>query len=305
MEDIDFAAANAYERKFRHDVMAHVHAFGDVCPAARPIIHLGATSCSITDNADLLVLREALQMIAQRLAAEDPADNSFTSRLAALFCAEAVTNTLNRLRTRPADFGLAIADIHALEQEATAATFLPRQLGAANIASLGRTVLERDGDLGPDLLGEHHSMMRDTFRRFADDVVAPLAETVHREDLIIPDAILEPLKDMGMFGLSIPASYGGLQEDDREDTLGMIVVVTRASAALIQTPSRTISSLDSSPGANSSSHGARSCPSVIARSSPHSCARRLRGAHGPKTMAHGALGVHGPSFSRGLGFGGR
>jgi adenylosuccinate lyase len=68
LDDIDFAAANAYERKFRHDVMAHVHAFGDVCPAARPIIHLGATSCSITDNADLLILRAALGMVAQRLA---------------------------------------------------------------------------------------------------------------------------------------------------------------------------------------------------------------------------------------------
>jgi adenylosuccinate lyase len=68
LDDIDFAAAQAYERRFRHDVMAHVHAFGDVCPTARPIIHLGATSCSITDNTDLIQLREALGMVAQRLA---------------------------------------------------------------------------------------------------------------------------------------------------------------------------------------------------------------------------------------------
>lgn len=166
---------------------------------------------------------------AQRLAADASAENSFTSNLAALFCAEAVTNTLHRLRTRPADFGLALADIDAVQQNASAASFLSRQLGAANIASIGLAVLDRDGDLGPDLLGEHHSMMRDTFRRFADDVVAPLAESVHREDLIIPDAILEPLKEMGMFGLSIPASLGGLQEDDREDTLGMIVVTEELS----------------------------------------------------------------------------
>jgi (2S)-methylsuccinyl-CoA dehydrogenase len=166
---------------------------------------------------------------AGKLAADTAADNSFTSRLAALFCAEAVTNTLNRLRTRPADYGLTLADISAAEQHPSAASFLPLQLGAANIAGIGQSVLDRDGDLGPDLLSEHHSMMRDTFRRFADDVVAPLAESVHREDLIIPDAILEPLKDMGMFGLSIPASFGGLQEDDREDTLGMIVVTEELS----------------------------------------------------------------------------
>ena len=50
VDNIDFASANAYERKLRHDVMAHVHAYGDQCPTARPIIHLGATSCFVTDN---------------------------------------------------------------------------------------------------------------------------------------------------------------------------------------------------------------------------------------------------------------
>src|SRR6187401_1268472 len=50
VDTIDFAVAERYERKLRHDVMAHVHAFGDDCPAARGIIHLGATSCYVTDN---------------------------------------------------------------------------------------------------------------------------------------------------------------------------------------------------------------------------------------------------------------
>src|SRR5687767_654274 len=48
IDDIDFDKAAAYVRKLRHDVMAHVHAYGDVCPQARPIIHLGATSCYVT-----------------------------------------------------------------------------------------------------------------------------------------------------------------------------------------------------------------------------------------------------------------
>src|SRR3954454_5234841 len=68
-DDINFEAAEQYERKLRHDVMAHVHAYGDQCPAARPIIHLGATSCYITDNTDLILMRESLQMVARRLAA--------------------------------------------------------------------------------------------------------------------------------------------------------------------------------------------------------------------------------------------
>ena len=68
VDEIDFAAAERYERKLRHDVMAHVHAFGDLCPKARPIIHLGATSCYVTDNTDLILIREGLQLVAQRLA---------------------------------------------------------------------------------------------------------------------------------------------------------------------------------------------------------------------------------------------
>lgn len=68
LDDIDYDAAAAYERELRHDVMAHVHALGDVAPKARPIIHLGATSCYVGDNTDLLVLRDALDVLLPKLA---------------------------------------------------------------------------------------------------------------------------------------------------------------------------------------------------------------------------------------------
>ncbi|MEX0978056.1 MAG: adenylosuccinate lyase, partial [Pirellulales bacterium] len=67
VDDIDFAKAADYERKLRHDVMAHVHAYGDVCPSARPIIHLGATSCYVTDNTDLILFKESLELARSRL----------------------------------------------------------------------------------------------------------------------------------------------------------------------------------------------------------------------------------------------
>lgn len=63
LDDIDFEAAECYERKTRHDVMAHIHAFGDAAPKARPIIHLGATSCFVGDNADLILMREGLELL--------------------------------------------------------------------------------------------------------------------------------------------------------------------------------------------------------------------------------------------------
>jgi len=67
IEDIDFARAEEHERRRRHDVMAHIDAYGEVCPEARDIIHLGATSCYVTDNTDLILMREGLCLLRDRL----------------------------------------------------------------------------------------------------------------------------------------------------------------------------------------------------------------------------------------------
>src|SRR5437763_4824091 len=67
LDNIDFEAAATYERRFRHDVMAHVHAFGDVAPAAHKFIHFGATSAFVTDNADLIIMRRGLHLLRGRI----------------------------------------------------------------------------------------------------------------------------------------------------------------------------------------------------------------------------------------------
>jgi adenylosuccinate lyase len=67
LDDIDFGAVASYEKRFRHDVMAHVHAFGDMAPAAKPFIHLGATSAFVTDNADLILMRSGLDILRGRV----------------------------------------------------------------------------------------------------------------------------------------------------------------------------------------------------------------------------------------------
>lgn len=66
--DIDFEMAAMYEKKFRHDVMAHIHTYGEQCPKAKPIIHLGATSAYVGDNTDLIVMREGLILVRNKLA---------------------------------------------------------------------------------------------------------------------------------------------------------------------------------------------------------------------------------------------
>jgi adenylosuccinate lyase len=86
LDDADPAAAAQYERRFRHDVMAHVHHFGDQAPTARGFLHLGATSAFVTDNADLLVMREGLRLLLGRLIAVVAALEGFSRRYAALPC---------------------------------------------------------------------------------------------------------------------------------------------------------------------------------------------------------------------------
>lgn len=67
LDDIDFESVARYEKKIRHDVMAHVHAFGDAAPAAKPFIHLGATSAYVTDNTDLILMRRGLSLLRSRI----------------------------------------------------------------------------------------------------------------------------------------------------------------------------------------------------------------------------------------------
>ena len=65
--DINFSVAIENEKRTRHDVMAHVQAYAEQCPAAAPIIHLGATSCYVGDNTDLIQMKEALKLVRSRL----------------------------------------------------------------------------------------------------------------------------------------------------------------------------------------------------------------------------------------------
>ena len=69
LDDIDYAAVARFEKEFRHDVMAHIHAFGDVAPTARPFMHLGATSAYVTDNADLILMREGMGILREKVLA--------------------------------------------------------------------------------------------------------------------------------------------------------------------------------------------------------------------------------------------
>src|SRR5439155_3681385 len=86
LDDVDLAKAADHEKRLRHDVMAHIHALGDQAPAARAFLHLGATSAYVTDNTDLILMREGLGILMGRLAAVLVALGKLARRYRALPC---------------------------------------------------------------------------------------------------------------------------------------------------------------------------------------------------------------------------
>lgn len=153
------------------------------------------------------------------------AGSELERRYALLFTAEALHNVRGRMSLRLADLDLADDALAETLESADVRSFCAAQLKANRIAETGQLLLDNRGSSGAGLLDDRHDMMRTTFRQFANDVVMPRAEAIHREDLLIPDEILDALTEMGCFGLSIPEEYDGLHEDN----MGMIVVTEELS----------------------------------------------------------------------------
>jgi (2S)-methylsuccinyl-CoA dehydrogenase len=157
--------------------------------------------------------------------------NSLDARLAGLFAAEAIVAVLRRLEPIFLDLDLDARDLHALAASADLAAFRRDAAGAKVQSEIGRQVTATDDELGDVPLDEQVAMARDGFRRFAAEQVAPLAERIHREDLTIPESLLQPLREMGVFGLSIPEAYGGTAPGGHDDTQMMVAVTEALSEA--------------------------------------------------------------------------
>jgi (2S)-methylsuccinyl-CoA dehydrogenase len=130
-------------------------------------------------------------------------------RIACAFTADAVADLAGKLFGREAEFGV---DPGALDG---AREFIGTYKAAEFLASIT--------DPGPRHLDGDFEMVQDTFRRFADQKLAPIAEHIHRTNGDIPEEIIEGLAEMGAFGLSIPAEYGGYGEGGEGEYIGMVV----------------------------------------------------------------------------------
>ncbi|MFO0875551.1 MAG: adenylosuccinate lyase [Phycisphaerales bacterium] len=198
LDDIDFEAAAAHEARLRHDVMAHVHALGDVAPEARAIIHLGATSQDIVCNADLLILDDAMRLVAEKVAGVVDALGRFAVRWRA-------TPTLGFTHYQPAqpvtvgkraclwaqDLALSLEEVEARRAAlrirglrgatGTQASFLALCDGdAAKVAALERDFIARLGWRGRPVL----AVSGQTYTRLVDaqivNALAVVAAAIHK-----------------------------------------------------------------------------------------------------------------------------
>jgi (2S)-methylsuccinyl-CoA dehydrogenase len=174
--------------------------------------------------AELAAARAVLEY-AEQARSQDP----LASELAEIFAAEALQTSIARLAARPADFGLELGRLAALLPAAESR--IASGLGAARLASAGAALIARDGRLPPSLLDHDRELMRETFAAFGAETVEPRAQEIHRGDLDIPEEIIASAADLGLFGVSIPQRFGGLQPDDCPDTLAMLVVTEALSRA--------------------------------------------------------------------------
>jgi len=153
------------------------------------------------------------------------------ARLALVFICEAVQALLTRLEGLYLELNLDPSLLHELARSAAWRDLRAAGGSAQALQQAGLDVFQRDDELGAEVLDEELAMARDSFRRFAEDVVAPLAEEIHRQDLTVPETLLQPLREMGVFGLSVPQRFGGIAPDDRDDNIMMIVVTEALSQA--------------------------------------------------------------------------
>ena len=172
-------------------------------------------------RAELAAARSAWQAVQQ-----ESVTDSLAEQALGCFTADALVNLRTRLGSRLSTYGLSLNTLEAVDQD-----FIDAHLSAAALESFGRALCERDSPRVDPELDPEQALVRDSFRSFARDQVAPLAERIHRQDLIVPEALLAALRELGCFGLSVPTRYGGLMPDEHDDSRGMVLVTEELSHA--------------------------------------------------------------------------
>ena len=191
-------------------------------------------------NAELHAARSIVEYA--RLCMTDSAGEAhgaaLESRLAGAFVADILIKLRARFEKIRHICALAARDLSNVFEQAAVQDFCAAHLDPGFLDDTGSMIVA-SGSHGRSLLDEDKQIMASSFARVADDIVAPQAERIHREDLTIPDDILDALVEMGSFALSIPEAYGGTAPESGHDNLAMCVVteeLSRSSLAAAGSP---------------------------------------------------------------------
>lgn len=141
-----------------------------------------------------------------------------------LFIAEAFHSLCDVAYKRLDEYGLTMSDMEVAFADTDVAQFVREGLSSKKIEQVADVLIQDQPDGASHWLGDQHQIFCETFRKYAEAEVKPLAEKIHRGDLLIPEKIIKELSAMGCFGLSLPQKYGGFQDDDKPDHTGLVVV---------------------------------------------------------------------------------
>ena len=171
------------------------------------------------------------ELLAAQTVLQAPAAAGLDRALALLFATEAMRTVQGRLESVAIDADLDGTPLRAWAADPQWLALRRAAAGPAALTAAARALAAAESEIGPVTVSEEVAMARDAFRRFGAEVVAPLAAEIHAQDLTIPETILGPLREMGVFGLSIPQTYGGSAPGQHDDTAMMIAVTEALSEA--------------------------------------------------------------------------
>ena len=204
-----------------------------------------ASACCVEDvlNGELLDRQQvpsyelafaAAELLAAEIMLSRPAATSsdLRGRLAVTFVAELCRTLLERLQRVALDIEDDAALLRKLAVDPDWHAVCRAVLSGRALDDTGRGVCECQEEIGEVDLAPDLRLAQSEFRRFAAQVVMPLATRIHRQDLTVPEELLGPLREMGVFGLSIPESFGGTANDEHKELMMMVVTEALSEASL-------------------------------------------------------------------------
>lgn len=175
-------------------------------------------------SAELLAAETVLTVLSE-------ASSELDRRLALTCAVEAIGTVTERLQVISLDLDLSVDSTLKLLAGSAVRDLRKSVLSGRALDETGRQLCSSQDEIGCVALSEELAIVQDQFRQLAKELVAPRAEAIHRHDLTVPEDLLQPLRAMGVFGLSIPEQFGGSAPNDRDDNLMMIVVTEALSEA--------------------------------------------------------------------------